>query len=126
MAETTKKIWTKEEIQELLKENDVAVIRGLLNLFALQTEDERISDETNHRNGVGFNGRDAEFLGSLARQAILRGKLTEKQLPYARKRILKYAGQLVKVANGEFKIDLEPIIKRVKEEGWQRAVNTRA
>lgn len=98
------KVWTKEEIKVLLERNDTAVCRGLVTLFNLQTQDERNDEHTKYHNGVGFTGVDAEFLTSLARQYQDRGFLTPKQIVYGRKKILKYAGQLAKVANGQIKV----------------------
>lgn len=98
---------TKESIAALLATNDKAVYRGLVVLFERQTADERDSEQTNHLNGMGFNGRDAKFGTSLAKQVIrwqdgltnYQHPLTMAQLNAARKMIRKYAGQLAKVAN---------------------------
>ena len=95
-----KQKWTKEEIRELLEQNDKAVVRGLVVLYSRQTPEEQSEDRTVEKNNVGFNALDAAFLSSLARYAEKRGMLTEKQMPYARKRMLKYAGQLARIANG--------------------------
>ena len=102
-----KKVWKKEEIRELLETNDRAVVRGIVVIYSLQTEDERKTAETMEHNGVGFSGLDAQFLSSLAKQILERGWLTEKQMVYARKKILKYAGQLTKVANGKLKVEVQ-------------------
>lgn len=111
---TTTKAWKKEEIRKLLETSDHAVTRGLLNLLALQTDGERRVEATTDKNGVGFNGLDAEFLTGLTKKFITYGKLTPKQMFYARKKILKYAGQLTKVANGEIRTDTDRVIKEVK------------
>ena len=66
-----KKIWKKEEIKDLLQKNDKAVMRGLVVIYSLQTEDEKKTEETSEHNGVGFSGVDAKFLSSLAKQVIL-------------------------------------------------------
>ena len=95
------KKWTKEEIKELLMTKDNAVFRGLVVIYSLQTADEKLVADAIEDNGVGFNGFDAEFLTSLAKQALDKGWLSDKQMVYARKRMLKYAGQLAKVANGQ-------------------------
>ena len=41
-----KKIWTRQEIDALLIENDVAVMRGICRLFEMQTLDEQSSART--------------------------------------------------------------------------------
>jgi hypothetical protein len=99
-----KKKWKKEEIRELLEKNDKAVMRGLVVIYSLQTDSERRIEETAEHNGVGFSGTDAKFLSSLAKQVLEKGRLSEKQMLYARKKMLKYAGQLTKVSNGQLQV----------------------
>jgi hypothetical protein len=98
------KVWSKEEIKDLLDSNDMAVKKGLINLYSLQTEDERDSENTKYQNGVGFSGKDADFMTSLAKQLLERGTLSPRQLACARKNMKGYAGQLAKIANGEIKV----------------------
>ena len=99
-----KKIWKKEEIKIMLQTNDNAVIRGIVVIYSLQTKDEKKVGETREHNGVGFSKIDAEFMSSLAKFILNRGYLTDKQLEYGRRKIMKYAGQLAKVANGELTV----------------------
>lgn len=91
--------YTKDQIKQLLLKSDKAVLRGLAVIYGRQTRDEQDSEFTKHNNGIGFSGFDANFLTSLAKQVEQRGYLTPKQMVYARKRMLRYAGQLAKVAN---------------------------
>ena len=91
--------WSKEDIKNLLLVNDRAVMRAIIVIYNLQTETEQNSDETYDANGVGFNGVDAPFLSSLAKQILNKGYLTSKQMMYGRKKILKYANQLLNIAN---------------------------
>ncbi len=93
--------WNRENIRELLETNDKAVLRGILVIYSLQTFDEQATRSTTKYNGVGFSGVDAEFMSSLAESIQKYGRLTDKQMTYARKKIKKYAKQLAKVANGE-------------------------
>ena len=93
--------WTKKEIQEMIEKNDLAVQRGLVALLAKQTEAEQDAEQTSESNGIGFNGVDAPFLTSLAKQFSSKGFLSEKQVAMARKAIRKYSGQLTRIANGE-------------------------
>ena len=99
-----KKIWKKEEIKKMLQTNDNAVLRGIVVIYSLQTDDEKKAEETVEHNGVGFSGVDAAFMSSLAKFILSRGYLTDKQLEYGRRKIMKYAGQLAKVANGKLKV----------------------
>jgi hypothetical protein len=95
------KIWSKDEIKELLLKRDSMVEKSIVKIYEKQTQDEQETNETNHNNGVGFNGVDANLLSSFAKQILNGRKLTEKQMLYARKKIIKYSTQLTKIANGK-------------------------
>jgi hypothetical protein len=90
---------TVEIIRELLKTNDRAVMRAVWVLFERQTSTEQLCGQTLDDNGIGFNAFDAEFLTSLAGQ-VDRG-WSPRQMSTGRKAVMKYAGQLVRIANGE-------------------------
>jgi len=100
---------TVESIRALLERNNKAVYRALEVLLERQTADEREAGQTNHLNGRGFNGRDANFGTSLAKQIIAWNTgeskysypLSLKQLEAARRMVYKYAGQLTNIANGD-------------------------
>lgn len=97
---TATRVWTKDEIKHLLETNDKMVLKSIVKIFEKQTEDEKVAEVTNHQNGVGFNGVDAELLSSFAKQILKYGRLSDKQMVYARKKIMKYSSQLTKIANG--------------------------
>ena len=88
------KEWTKEKVKDLLRTNDKAVKRGLVLIYGFQTYEEQHSDTANTNNGQGFSKYDAEILSSMARQVQNGWQLSEAQLNVARKRIVKYAGQI--------------------------------
>ena len=96
--------WLPTEIRAKLETDNVWLERAVIVIWERQTRDEQESHATNHENGMGFTGCDADFLTSMA-EWINRGRrplgerLTEKQRVVTRKKMLKYAGQLAKVAN---------------------------
>lgn len=99
---TASKLWTENEIVELINKSDKAVTRAVIAIYERQTEDEQRVGDTRHHNNVGFNGSDAKFLSYCAeyvknKNCNLSGKFLEK----ARKRIVKYRRQLVEIANGK-------------------------
>lgn len=94
------RIWTMDEIKELIKTNDKMVARSVVKLWELQTASEQAAQETHERNGVGFNGIDAAILSSFAEWYKAHGYLSQKQTALARKKLVKYSGQLVRIANG--------------------------
>ena len=117
------RIWTRDEINELLKRNDIAVMRGIVRLFELQTADEVSTAQTKHENSVGFSAADAKAGTRMARWLLglndnnvrryppkdLRHPLCQKILgryahggtvmQRARKIALKHSRQLVDIAN---------------------------
>lgn len=95
------KKWTKEEIRFKMETNNDWLFRGLKAIYKRQTQDEKLEAITRHENGVGFGGADANILSSFAIQHEEKGFLTRKQIGICRKKMLKYAGQLAKIANGE-------------------------
>lgn len=92
----------------LMTNNDY-LEKAILKLYKYQTEHEQQMQDTAVLNGVGFNTIDANFLSSLAEwildrkhasaakkdKYVVRRHLTNKQLLFARKKVTKYAGQLV-------------------------------
>ena len=118
-------IWTRSEIDQLLIDNDIAVMRAIVRLFKLQTSDEISSAETKHENSVGFSAADAKAGTRMARwllgmndrnevryeakdlrhplcQRVLGRYAQGKSVMYrARKITLKHSKQLVDIANQE-------------------------
>ena len=97
-TQPTRKVHTIETIRELLAVIDEAVKRALIALTARQTYEERYTEKTIEHNGRGWNGADAELLTSFTKQLQFKGWLSAKQIRIARRRLMKYAGQLLKVA----------------------------
>ena len=95
------KVWTKDEIKNLLEIHDHAVIRGMKRIYDLQTEDEKENGGTYYNNGVGFSGVDGDIMSSFVKFYNKSGFLSYKQMKIARKKMLKYAGQLTKIVNEE-------------------------
>jgi hypothetical protein len=94
------KLYSTEEIRSLLEKSDKAVQRAIVALYERQTESERNTEATVEKNGVGFNGFDAKFFSSLAQQIQSGRVLSQKQIAFARKGIMKYSKQLAQIANG--------------------------
>ena len=95
------KVWTKEEIKGLIESRDDAVIRGMKRIYDLQTESEKAFGDTHVHNGVGFSGVDGEIMSSFVEFYNKANFLSYKQMKIARKKMLKYAGQLTKISNKE-------------------------
>jgi urease accessory protein UreF len=98
------KTWTKEEVINLLQNNDAAIGRALVRLNERQTADEAQKEITKYRNGKGFRPCHARMGTSMAKFYESKGFLTPKQAAYWRvkdksgkMRIGIYAGQLLEV-----------------------------
>jgi hypothetical protein len=92
-----KKAWVISKLDASQRNVELAV----LAIFKRQTADEQATNSTNNNNSMGFNGLDAEFGSSLAKNITKYGKLTPNQAGYARKLIGKYWAQLVEVAEAK-------------------------
>lgn len=100
--------WTKDEIRAKLETSDAFVERALLALYEHQTYDEQLSLTTSHDNGIGFNGVDAPIMSKFAewvkKSSWPEGKrLSHKMRVITRKKLMKYAGQLVIIAEKKAK-----------------------
>ena len=88
----------KRVIQAAIDSSDRALYKALLLIYSKQTATEQEMGATVEDNGIGFSGCDAELLTSFAKGLTQYGHLTEKQLPYARKKVRKYWRQLMTLA----------------------------
>ena len=98
----------RDQIRVKLQQSNYAVEEAILRLYDRQEADEQNSQVTVHANGIGFNAFDAGILSSFAEQiradatrARPFGKgrrLSEKQMKIARRKIMRYVGQLTDIA----------------------------
>lgn len=95
------KSWTKEEIRDKLEHDDRWLFRALFAIYKYQTEDEKSTGQTKYYNNVGFSGVDADFLTKAAMRYKSGFRFSEKYVAAIRKAMLKYSGQLAKIANGK-------------------------
>lgn len=91
--------WTREEVDSLLRRNDLAVERAMIALFHRQTRDEQHTSHTRHDNGVGFSAAYASKGSYYARWVLAGRRLTRHHLERARKIALLHSKQLVQEAN---------------------------
>lgn len=107
-----------EFIKSQLETNPRWLLKGLITIFDLQTEDEKASTDTHEHNSVGFTAFDAELMSNLAKKAIskgareliskklnpdLRGMFSAKEQDILKSRMKKYAGQLSRIAETKAK-----------------------
>lgn len=93
------KVWSEQEIKDLIQKNDKVLYGALRKMYAQQTAAEQACGETQEHNGVGYNGIDAKIMSSITEFLLEHGFLTVKQKDLARKKLVKYNKQLTKLAN---------------------------
>lgn len=93
------RVWTEDEIKNLVQVNDKVLYGALKKMYSCQTESERCDHETHDHNGIGFNAVDAPILTSFCEFLNKTGFLTPKQKVLARKKLIKYNKQLTALAN---------------------------
>lgn len=106
--------YDKDNIQAFLIKSDLFVVKSLMLLYNLQTDNEQNAGTSIDNNGVGFNKLDAKILTSIAMQCKRTKHITSKQLNLCRSKLMKYAKQISKVANSELSYD---IMVHIKEQG---------
>jgi hypothetical protein len=104
----------KQDIINLLNNNDTAICRALVVINERQTETEKTALGTINANGRGFTPADAYMGTSMATYYDKFKKLSEKQLAYWKKpnakgtpRICKYAGQLLEISLNKARLQAE-------------------
>ena len=120
------KTWTRDEIDSLLQTNDIAVMRAIVRLFEMQTEDEKVTADAKNLNARGFNAADAKAGTRMARWLLGLNDKNVQRYPMkdlrhprchrvlgryaqnggtvmdrARKIALKHSAQIVAIANGD-------------------------
>jgi len=92
---------TREQIESKIMTDQRWLERAILAIYERQTRDEQATDQSKYHNLVGFSGPDAPRLSYYAGWLKSGRHLSGKHLDTARKRMKKYCGQLLKIANGE-------------------------
>ena len=113
-ADCTTKVEKVNFMKQMVATSDRWMLKALLTIYKYQTAQEQASQTTQMDNGVGFTGVDGTILSSFAEQLIRRGVpalleskeevnalrfLSPKQVPLLRKKMPKYAKQLVQIAD---------------------------
>jgi len=89
-------------VRQQLSTNRVWALKALVRIFQEnQTQQEQVAETTREDNGIGFTGTDGNFLSSLAKQAIARGSLSDKQMVFVFKKMPKYHSQVIAMSNLE-------------------------
>ena len=98
MKTFTSKLAIQNAIREQITTKDAQAIKALLRIFEFQTFNEQNSKSVISRNNVGFTVDDATFLTNLVKRYNAKHYLTEYQMNVLKRKIGKYAGQLLRLA----------------------------
>lgn len=98
-----------------IKSSDEATIGGLITLYNLQTTDEQIARATAHQNSLGFNAYDAGIMSDMVKFYQAKGYLSDKQIAFIRRTILKYKNQLEQYGLAEIKTLQKPTAPEIKK-----------
>jgi hypothetical protein len=93
------KTWTRDQIDHLLDTRPVAVERGIVHLFNLQTNHEQSAQTTLLKNDVGFCAWAARSGTYYAKWILSGNHLSGKHLEKARKIAKHHSRQITEIAN---------------------------
>lgn len=105
LSETSQNTPRPTTVRGYLEMNDENVERALLALYSLQTDTEQIGEYTAESNNVGFNMIDANPLTKLVKKLLGGEKLSRNEISNARRRLMKYSGQLASFGEDLFNSD---------------------
>lgn len=94
-------MYKKEEILNLLENNDKAVLRAVIRIYENQTLEEKNNKSTIDENGIGFSSVDAYFLSCMALKIKKGIRLSKEEFAITKNKIKKYSKQLTNIANEE-------------------------
>lgn len=95
---------TREYFESKINADQRWLERAILAIYERQTNDEQATEDSKYHNLRGFNGPDAKRMSYYAKW-ILGGKhLSRHHVDIARKRMKKYTGQLVVIAEEKVQV----------------------
>lgn len=89
---------TVDLIKDKLQNDKRWLERGILAIYEKQTSHEKYVQSTVEHNGVGFSGCDGRYLSYTARWIQSGKHLSGQHVTKAQKKMMKYSGQLLKIA----------------------------
>lgn len=106
----------KAYLQDLVSQNDIALLRSIVLIDNLQTEPERQARESVEDNNVGWTKQDAKEMGDIADKVRKGEQLTEGELAKSRNKMKKYWKQLMFISQKNAKQKEEAKQQKINEE----------
>lgn len=88
----------KAYLQDLVSQNDSALLRSIVLIDNLQTEPERKARESTEDNNVGWTKQDAKEMGDIADKVRKGEQLTKGEWAKSRNKMKKYWKQLMQIS----------------------------
>jgi len=111
------KIWNKEDIIKILNDDEIALKKAIIALYARQTIDEKLERKAVEENNKGYSKLDTKFFSILAEKIYLKKEFSEAELAIAKNKIKKYASQLADISNMKV---AHVVINKVKKEVYDK------
>lgn len=96
---TTSKQKRIEDLKLAISLDRETLERAIVFIYNLQTGEEQLNQQTVEKNNIGFSGVDAKRFSYYARYIMSGKHLTGKHLELARKRMPKYARQIIEMTD---------------------------
>lgn len=94
--------YTRDSMRDFLRTAKTGTLeRGILSIFALQTNDEQNVKHTKHKNDRGFS-KKTDKIGTKMAEYLLTGRhmVNKDYVEHARRVCMEHARQLAEIANG--------------------------
>lgn len=88
----------KAYLQDLVSQNDTALLRSIVLIDNMQTEPERQTKESIDDNNVGWTKQDAKEMGNIADKVRKGEQLTKGEWAKSRNKMKKYWKQLMQIS----------------------------
>lgn len=94
-------------MQAMLITSDKYLDKAIVEIYKLQTDEEKYKGQSVEENNLGFSKVDAEVLSKIARKLIEGKELTAGERARARNKMLKYWRQLLYLSRIKWKKERE-------------------
>lgn len=94
---TTQKQW-EAYLKDLIRTNDKALLRAIVLIHDMQTEEEKAQNESTIDNNIGWSKWDAKEMGDIAKKLKRGEPLTNGELAKSRNKMQKYWKQLMHIS----------------------------
>lgn len=111
----------KAYLQDLVSQNDTALLKSIVLIDNLQTEPERNARESTEDNNVGWTKQDAKEMGDIADKVRKGEQLTKGEWAKSRNKMKKYWKQLMQISKQQqAESERKQLAEQQKQKEWER------